>query len=357
MEQINNFIMNIKSITTEQIVDVFIAFCIYVFFRIFASGFSYITIRMFKFKSKHKKSIKQYPIYTPLKLMYIIFGLYLSVLFLKQPLNISDYMMNIINKIFRILAIIIFANGFANSLTIESSTVNRIRKRINPTVEDPMFKFILKAIKALIYIIAGFLVITELGYSLNGLVTGLGIGSVVLTLAAQDTAKNLFAGLVIFLDKPFKVGDWIEVENYEGTVEDITFRSTRVRTFENSLVNIPNSIIANSSIINWSKLEKRRYKVNLCLELDTTLEKVNIVQNRIKEMLVSHDDIIDGTIIVRFDNIVDNGINLLVSSYTNSIGYASFLEEKEKINFKIMKILREENVELAYDTKTICIKK
>ena len=103
-------------------------------------------------------------------------------------------------------------------------------------------------------------------------------------------------------------------------------------------------------------MEKRRNKVNLCLEIDTPLEKVIKVQNRIKEMLKQHDDVIDDTIIVRFDNITDNGINLLVLSYTNSVSYASFLEEKEKINFKIMQILKEENVELAYDTKTVYVK-
>ena len=220
-----------------------------------------------------------------------------------------------------------------------------------------MFKFILKGIRFIVYVIAGFIVITELEFNLNGLVAGLGIGSVVITLAAQDTAKNLFGGLVIFLDKPFVVGDWIQVDKFEGTVEDITFRSTRVRTFENSVVNIPNAVIANDSIINWSRMEKRRNKVNLCLDLDTPLEKVQKVQQRIKEMLRQHDDVIDDTIIVRFDNITDNGINLLVCSYTNSVDYASFLEEKEKINLKIMQILKEENVELAYDTKTIFVKK
>ena len=74
-------------------------------------------------------------------------------------------------------------------------------------------------------------------------------------------------------------------------------------------------------------------------------------------MLIQHDDVIDDSVMVRFDNITDNGINILVCSYTNSVSYASFLEEKEKINFKIMQILREENVELAYDTKTVFVKK
>ena len=357
MQQIYNVNEWIQSIQIKQIIDIIIAIGICLIFRILSKGLSYITIRMFKPKIKNKKSIKNNPFYSPLRVFYVALGIYLAILFLKQPLGINNTIISLVNKIFKIAVIMIFAKGIANCLTINSNSINKIKEKINPNLDDTMFKFILKAIRIVIYIIAGFLVITEFGYNLNGLVTGLGIGSVVITLAAQDTAKNLFGGLVIFLDKPFTVGDWIEIEQYEGTVEDLTFRSTRVRTFENSVVNIPNSIIANASITNWSRMEKRRNKVNLCLELDTTLEKVQIVQNRIKEMLMQHDDVIDDTIIVRFDNITDNGINLLVCSYTNSIDYASFLEEKEKINFKIMQILREENVELAYDTKTVCIKK
>lgn len=357
MEQINNFISWIQSIKITQIIDIVIAIGIYLIFRILTKSLSYITIRMFKPKIKNKKTIKNNAFYAPLKVFYVVLGMYLAILFLKRSLQINDVIITLVNKIFKIAVIMIFANGIANSLTINSNSINKIKEKINPDIDGSMFRFILKVIRILIYIIAGFLVITELGYNLNGLVTGLGIGSVVITLAAQDTAKNLFGGLVIFLDKPFVVGDWIEIDKYEGTIEDITFRSTRLRTFENSIVNIPNSIIANASIINWSRMEKRRYKLNLCIELDTTLEKVQIIQKRIKDMLKQHDDVLDDTIIVRFDNIVDNGMNLLVSSYTNSVDYESFLEQKEKINYRIMQILREENVELAYDTKTICIKK
>lgn len=350
MENIVNFF---SSLQKNQLIDILVGILIYILFRCLSKSFAYFTVKIFKPKIKNKRHIKENPFYVPLTAFYIFLGAYIGILFVKAALGINAKVMDIINKVFKISVIIIFANGLANSLTTKGTFVNKIKEKINPDVDDAMFKFILKAIKVVIYIIAGFLVLTELNYNLNGLVAGLGLGSVVITLAAQDTAKNLFGGLVIFLDKPFIVGDWIEMDKYEGTVEDITFRSTRVRTFENSVVNIPNSVIAGNSIINWSRMEKRRNKVNLCLELDTPLEKVKIVQNRIKEMLKQHDDVIDETIIVRFDNITDNGINLMVCSYTNSIDYASFLEEKEKINYKIMQILREEGVELAYDTKTV----
>ena len=356
MENIRNFIESIKAIQTSQVIDVVIAILIYILFRCLSQSLAYMTIKIFKPRTKNKKAIRNNAFYKPLKVFYVVLGIYIALVFVRQPLDTSEWINGWIDQLFKIAIIILSANGIANSLTTNNSLVTKLKDRMNPEVEDSMLNFILKAIRGLIYVIAGFMIITDLGFNLNGLVAGLGIGSVVITLAAQDTAKNLFGGLVIFLDKPFVVGDWIEVENYEGTVEDITFRSTRVRTFENSVVNIPNAVIANDSIINWSRMEKRRNKVNLCLDLDTPLEKVQIVQKRIKELLVQHDDVIDDTIIVRFDNITDNGINLLVCSYTNSLDYSSFLEEKEKINFKIMQILREENVELAYDTKTVFVK-
>lgn len=357
MENIRDFFESLKAIQINQVIDVIIAILIYILFRCLSKSLAYMTVKIFKPKAKNKKEIRNNAFYNPLKIFYVILGIYLAILFIKKSIGLNDWLSDKINILFKISIIILAANGIANSLTTNNRGINKLKERMNPDVEDSMFKFILKGIRIIIYVIAGFMVITELGFNLNGLIAGLGIGSVVITLAAQDTAKNLFGGLVIFLDKPFVVGDWIEVDKYEGTVEDITFRSTRVRTFENSVVNIPNAVIANDSIINWSRMEKRRNKVNLCLDLDTPLEKVQIVQQRIKEMLMQHDDVIDDTIIVRFDNITDNGINLLVCSYTNSVDYASFLEEKEKINFKIMQILKEENVELAYDTKTVFLKK
>ncbi len=353
MQQITDYISSISSI---QIIDIIIAIGIIILFRIFSSGLAYIIIRMFKLKAKNRKKIKESAFYNPLIIFWRILGAYIAILFLKQPLNLSDEVMKVVATIFKIISVIVFAKGLAESLTPKSSFVKRIREKTTKNVEDSMLDFILKIARAIIYIIAGFIVVTLLGINLNGLVAGLGIGGVIVTLAAQDTAKNLFGGLVIFLDKPFVVGDWIEMSPFEGTVEDITFRSTRVRTFENSLVNIPNSVISNSSIINWSKMEKRRYKTNLCIQIDTPLEKLEKFEKRVKEMLQEREGIYDDSIIVKFDEIKDNGINILVCSYTDSIDYPSYLAEKENINCKIMKILREENIELSYDTKTVYVK-
>lgn len=339
-----------------QIVDIIIAIGIIVFFRIFSGTFSYMILRLFKIKSKKAKEIKESAFFKPLKVFFIILGIYLAIVFLRIPLQITNQVMDVMTKIFKIISVIEIALGLANSFTTKSILGRKMRKSLSKKMDDTMFDFVLKITRVLIYVIAIFLVLAILEINLTGLIAGLGLGGVIVTLAAQDTAKNLFGGLVIFIDKPFSVGDWIQMDSYEGTIEDITFRTTRIRTFENALVNVPNAIIADASVTNWSKMEKRRYKTNLCVELDTPLEKLELLKTKIEKMLQERESVYDDSIIVRFDQITDNGINVLIYTYTNSVDYTSYLKEVEDINIKIMKILREEQIELAYDTKTVYVK-
>lgn len=173
MEQIIKFFQNIN---TVQIIDIWIAIGIILFFRVFSSSISYVIIKMFKFKEKSSKRIKEGAFYKPLRVFFIILGFYLAILFLKQPLNISDSIINIIENIFSIISIIVFARGIAESFTVNSTLVKKMKNRMNGDIEDSMFQFMLKTVRALIYIIAGFMVITKLGFNLNGLVAGLGIG-------------------------------------------------------------------------------------------------------------------------------------------------------------------------------------
>ena len=353
MEQLVEFWNRLTSI---QVVDIIIAIGIIVFFRIFSGTFSYMIIKIFKIKSKKAKEIKESAFFKPLKVFFIILGIYLAIVFLRTTLQINEQVMDIVTKAFKIISVIEIAVGLANSFTSKTILGKKLRKSLSDKMDDTVFEFVLKITRVLIYIIAIFLVLAILEINLTGLVAGLGLGGVIVTLAAQDTAKNLFGGLVIFIDKPFVVGDWIQMDNYEGTIEDITFRTTRIRTFENALVNIPNAIIADASVTNWSKMEKRRYKTNLCVELDTPLEKLDLLKTRIEKMLQERESVYDDSIIVRFDQITDNGINILIYTNTNSVDYASYLKEVEDINVKIMKILNEENIELAYDTKTVYVK-
>ena len=354
MEQVVNFIENLKAV---DIVDIIVAICLMVLFKVLSPSISYVIIKLFKFNSKSKKAIKESAFYTPLKVFFTILGVYLAVLFLKKPLNLPDNVMDIVTKAFQIISVLAFAKALASSFTTKSSLIKKIRKNWKNDIEDSMLEFALKVARVIIYLIAIFIVFAILQINLSGLVAGLGIGGIIVTLAAQDTAKNIFGGVVLFIDKPFNVGDWIQTPNYEGTVEDMTFRTTRIRNFENSVVNIPNSTIADSAIINWSKMEKRRYKFSLSFPLDTTAEQMEMISNKIREMLMNEPQVIDDDIIISFENITDNGLSLLVYMFVVPTGYNDYIMLKDKINKKIINILHNLGVELSYPSTSVYIEK
>lgn len=282
---------------------------------------------------------------------------------MEQITNFIENVKNveILQTAFRIIAIIIIAKIFVHILTSKKSWVKKTQEKINVArgkeKDSTNTEFLAKIIKTIIYTIAVFLVIQELGFDLKGLVAGLGIGTVVITLAAQDTAKNLFGGLVIYLDKPFKVGDYIQLSTYTGTVEEITFRSTAIRTLDNSLLHIPNSEVSAVAITNWSEIEKRRYFTSLVLTLETPLSKVEKVRVEIEDMLKEEAEIYSDSISVKFQNILGNGIEIVVVAYTSITDYAQFLKLKEQLNYRVLQILEDNKVQLAYNTQTIYVKK
>lgn len=353
MEKIKNII---SSISQEQINSLILAIGIAIGFKIFSALIARILIKIFKTNKKQK--VVENTFYKPLKSFLTLSGVYLAIQVIKGPFKIAVGILSIINTIYRIALILIIANGFTQALNSKSRIIKKLQTKLNPekAENNSSIEFLSKILKVAIYIIAGFLVIQELGFDLGGLVAGLGIGGVILTLAAQDTAKNLFGGVVIFLDKPFKVGDYIQANTYAGTVEDITFRSTAIRTIDDSLLHIPNSEMSAVAITNWSEINRRRYSTNLLLTLETPLEKVVKVKQEIINMLLNEEELYQDTIRVNFENILDNGIQLVVAVYTDIIDFTEYLKLKEKLNYQVMQILEKNSVELAYNTQTVYVK-
>lgn len=346
-----------ENIDMQIIMQIGIALGIVIVFRILSSLVSKAIIIILGAKDKGKTDVKKNPFYRPLKTIFTFIGVFIALNFLKETIAISIELQAIINKALKIAMIIFVAKAFGESLDDKNGLFTKIRTKSNKEIDPGTRTVFLKAIRVVIYIIAAFMVISELGYDISGFITSLGIGGVVITLAAQDTAKSLIGGALIILDKPFKVGDYIKVGTFEGTVEEITFRSTNIRTLDNSVLHIPNSEMSISAIINFSEMEKRRYFTRLTLELNTKLENVEIVKNQIQQMLQNREDIIQGSVTVKFENISANGMDLLVIGYINVTDYGKFLEIKEQINYSIMTILQNQSVELAYNTQTVYVKK
>ena len=167
----------------------------------------------------------------------------------------------------------------------------------------------------------------------------------------------MLAGFSIISDRPFDIGDYIEVDVYKGTVEDISFRTTRIRDLNNQIVVLPNSLLTTTSIINGTKREKRRYNLVLTLELNTPLEKVSNLTENIKLSLNTHEHAIKDSIKVFFDTISANGIDITVNFFTDITDFVEFLKFKEEINYTILQMVNEAGIELAYPSQSIYLKK
>ena len=353
MELINKILNLFKNFSIQNAIDIGIGLAIIVIFKILSSSFAYIIIKMFKFKVKDKKKIKENGFYKPLKAFFVILGIYIGLVSLKLPENVFK----IITKLFKICTILLTAKGISNLFDASSESFAKLREKVHFNGNDTTINFFSKVIKSLVYIIAGFILISELGYDLGGLATGLGISSVVIALAAQDIAKSFLAGISIISDRPFEIGDYILVDAFAGTVEDITFRTTRIRDAENQVIILPNSMLTTANIINATKREKRRYYLVLTLEIDTPMEKISNYIENIKLTLNKHPNVEKESIKVFFDTISASGIDISINFYTNLTELIDFMKFKEEINYMLLEMANQENISLAYPSQTIYLKK
>ena len=353
MKFLNEILDFFKNLTIENAVDIGIGLAIIVIFKIISSPIAYMIVKMFKFKVKDKNKIKNNGFYKPLKSFFVILGIYIGFMVLKLPADIFA----VITKIFKICVILLATKGFSNLFDSNSESFAKLREKLNFDGNDTTINFFSKVAKALIYIIAGFILITELGYNLGGLATGLGISSVVIALAAQDIAKSFLAGISIISDRPFEIGDYITVGDLSGTVEDITFRTTRIRNADNQVIVLPNSVLTDNNIKKKKKRDCRRFRIVLTLELDTPLEKVTQLTENIKLALTTHPQVINETVKVFFETISADGIDLSIDLKTSALEYVDYLKFKEEINYTLLDMVNQAKIGLAYPSQSIYLKK
>lgn len=350
MEIIKEFIENVKE---RNFMDVLIAIAIVILFYMVSSLFSKIVIKLFKIKGNDKEKIKNSDIYKALKSIFMCAGLYIGLLILNLPEN----WFLLCSKIIRVGFILNIARAIAALISPESKLMKTVGKNEKIAENKTALNTISKIIKVILYIIAGFMIVADFGYDLSGLITGLGLSSVVIALAAQELVGNLISGMAIASDKPFQVGDYITVGTFAGTVVDIKFRCTKIRTAENTIVTIQNSRIISEYVVNSSKIDKRRLELNLRLPLDTNSNVVAGLLESIKLVLYSNAEVIANTLQVNVMNIELDAIVINIYFYTNIVDYAEFLKFKTKTNLSIIKLLEEKEIKLAYPGTNVYLNK
>jgi len=214
----------------------------------------------------------------------------------------------------------------------------------------PIFK---KFFRALVVIFAFLMIFQTLGYSVSGIVAGLGIGGFALAFASKDALANIFGSIIIFTDRPFQVGDSVRISGNEGTVEEVGLRSTKIRTQEKTLITIPNSSIANTVVENTSARNLRRVNFSLGLKYSTPAEKIKNTVEAIREILKNHPEVDQDYWFVNFHEFGASSLNLWIYYYTATTVLTQNLEIKQQINFKIMEALEKMKVELAFPSTSV----
>lgn len=283
----------------------------------------------------------------PVETLFIILGMYIALLYIPLPLAADVF----IHRLFRSILVVILAWGFYDLCGNNSLLSVELKERLN--LDQMLIHFFSNAIRFVILALAVVIIAQEWHYDVNGFIAGLGLGGLAFALAAKDALANIFGGIVIIMEKPFVIGDWIATPSVEGTVETISFRSTKIRSFSQSLITIPNSILAGEAITNHSRMGKRRINFYLGLTYGTSGNKVEICVKRLKQMLIDHPGVHPETILVNFEKFNDSSMDIIVYCFTNTTVWAEYLEVRQDINLKIMAILDQEEVSLAFPSRSI----
>ncbi|AOM83336.1 mechanosensitive ion channel family protein [Salisediminibacterium beveridgei] len=285
----------------------------------------------------------------PLRLLFVFFGIYASLRYLSLPESIDANLAVIL----RSLIIIHIAVGLYNLSASNSLFFRKIGDKMNLSEDDILIPFLSKLIRVAIIVMMLSVVASEWQYNVSGFVAGLGLGGLAFALAAQDTLANFFGGVIIITDKPFTIGDWIKTPSTEGFVEDINFRSTKIRTFADTIVVIPNKTVAHEPIENMSKMRKRLVSYNLGVMYATSTNQMETCVKRIEDLLRNSKDVDQELIIVNFTEFNDSSLDILIYYFTKPTGWVEHLKIKESLNISVMKILEEEGVSVAFPTRSI----
>ena len=289
---------------------------------------------------------------SPLERMAFYSGLYLALTSLPWAIpGLTKFLFTA----YKIAATLLFCQGLYNA----SEVADLLLASCSPEIRSnkTLLALLNTTYKVLVVVLGVATIAQVIGFPIGSIVAGAGLVGLTISLAAQESASNLFSGIVILLDKPFSVGDWITVGDVEGEVIDINFRSTRIRAMDKTVSIVTNSKICSSTVQNAALRTMRPYRFTLGVTYNTTRPQLEKLMADLKTMLDESPYTQKGSNIVRLTSFGDSSINILVSAYLQTNAYAVFLEEQNDLNLNIMDIMQADGVDFAFPSTSVYIEK
>ena len=292
-------------------------------------------------------------IYKPFTILIWILGIVLTLEAFNSDFKIfnisNDFLINL-KRAGIILSIALFLNNLSRNFQFAIIKNNKTK---NIDVDEATYEAITKIIRLSIIVTSGLIILQTFGFSISGVLAFGGIGGVAVGFAAKDMLANFFGGLMIYLDRPFRKGDWIRSldRELEGTVENIGWRQTSIRNFRKNVIYIPNSVFMNIIVENPSRMTHRRIREVIGLRYKDLPKMLSIVED-VKTMISNHSDIDHNqTTIVNFDSYNDSSIDFFIITYADTTEWARYHEIKQDVLMKIGEIIEKNNAEIAFPTR------
>lgn len=290
----------------------------------------------------------------PFGYLILIQGFYIAIIYLRLPEKVGPFTIDSIAHITYVLAASFTVLYFAfRVIDIIGTYIDKKVKDKNSVIDEHVAKLITKSLQILIVTIGILSILSNFGYNITSLITGLGLGGLAFALAAQTTISNVFGSATIFSDKPFRVGDIIEIEDVKGTVEEIGLRSTRIRRYDQALAIVPNSKFISNDIINYSSINKRRIEFFIKITYDASIHDINAVVNGVKKIIEEDERFDHMSHIVKFTDFGEWSLDIYVYILVKIVDFAEFQAVREDLNIKIMRLLDDLGVKMAFPSKTI----
>ena len=228
-----------------------------------------------------------------------------------------------------------------------------IAEESDSKLDDQLVPLARTAGKIFVGAIGAIFVLQNLDINITSLIAGLGLGGLAVALAAQDTIKNLLGGATILADKPFQVGDWVIVGDIEGTVEQVGFRSTRIRTFADSLITVPNARMTDTSVNNMGRRTWRRYSTTVGIAYHTDPDRIQAFVEGIRAIVRANQDMRHDYYIVELHSFGDSALNIMVYTFIGASDWNEELRTRHIFNLNIIRLANELQVEFAFPTQTL----
>lgn len=351
----NKFLDSITAFATdtEKVIDLVIGIAVFLILFLFRYKISNALInvfgKLFLRNNKEKTNSLANSLQKPLAYLIGTVGLYIAFAI--------NYNKPGVTKVFKILIILIICWGVINYLSNNLFLHLHFCDSSNDTMNTTALRFLANILKIVVIAFGVVMIISEFGYNVNGLLTGLGVGGLAVSLAAQDAVGNLISGFIIIFDKPFKVGDLIESATVKGFVEEVTMRSTKIRTLDDSVITVPNSTLTKEAVTNISMMDKRRIKLTFGLVYSTSNETIEKVRNEIKTYIIQNKDILPEPCRIHFRKFGDSALNFEVVCYTETSDMDEYLKIENELNLAIKKIIENNDTDFAFPTQTVYVQK